>query len=121
MKTIVVEDDPFWAREIEVALSADGHDVFLASTGKEALTLAGKYPDAGMVLDIVLPDFDGIEVLRALSASAPSMRVLAISGGGRLGADFCLRLASKMGAGGRLAKPFSHHDLTQTWDQLLAA
>lgn len=119
-KCIVVDDDPFWAAEIGAALSAASIEVIYASDGRQALTMASLHPDASMVLDIILPEVDGVEVLQQLHRFAPDMPVLAVTAGGRLGADFYLKLAQKFGAKGRLAKPFTAEQLIDHWAALAA-
>lgn len=119
-KCIVVDDDPFWAAEIGSALSEARIEVIYASDGQQALEMAGRHPDATMVLDIILPEVDGVEVLLQLQNLAPHMPVLAVTGGGRLGPDFYLKLAQKFGARGRLAKPFTATQLIYHWSALAA-
>ncbi len=119
-KCIVVDDDPFWAAEIGSALSEARIEVIYASDGNQALEMAGLHPGATMVLDIILPEVDGVEVLLRLQNVAPHMPVLAVTGGGRLGADFYLKLAQKFGAKGRLAKPFTATQLIYHWAALAA-
>lgn len=119
-KCIVVDDDPFWAAEIGTALSGASIEVLYASDGRQALTMAGLHPDASMVLDIILPEMDGLAVLQQLHRVAPDMPVLAVTAGGRLGADFNLKLAQKFGARGRLAKPFTAEQLIDHWTALAA-
>lgn len=117
---IIVEDDPFWSAEIAGALTQVDIDLLHAQDGRQALELASRYPDATMVLDIILPDVDGVEVLQTLARVAPHMRVLAVTAGGRLGAEFYLKLASTFGARGQLAKPFTAQQLVESWTALAA-
>lgn len=119
-KCIVVDDDPFWFAEIFAVLSQADVEVLNAQDGRQALELAGRHPDASMVLDIILPEVDGVEVLQKLPQVAPDMRVLAVTGGGRLGAGFYLKLASTFGAKGQLAKPFTAQQLLDNWTALAA-
>lgn len=119
-RCIVVEDDPFWSAEISAVLAQIDVEILSAQDGREALALAGRYPDASMVLDIILPEIDGIEVLQKLPQVAPNMRVLAITNGGRLGAGFYLKLASTFGARGQFAKPFTAQQLLDDWASLAA-
>jgi len=63
---LVVEDEKPMLRTMEVNLRARGYDVQLASTGSQALALAARrHPDV-VVLDLGLPDMDGIDVIRGL-------------------------------------------------------
>lgn len=119
-KCIVVEDDPFWASEISAALSSADIELFHASDGRQALAMALLHPDATMVLDIILPEVDGVEVLQQLAVIAPDMAVLAVTGGGRLGPAFYLKLANTFGARIQLAKPFTQGQLFANWTALAA-
>ena len=91
-----------------------------ASDGRQALDMARQHPDASMVLDIILPEMDGVEVLQQLGAIAPNMSVLAVTGGGRLGPAFYLKLAETFGAKVQLAKPFTQDQLVENWMALAA-
>jgi two-component system KDP operon response regulator KdpE len=63
---LVVDDEPPILHTMDVNLRARGHEVFLAATGMQALALAARrHPDA-VVLDLGLPDMDGIDVVRGL-------------------------------------------------------
>jgi two-component system KDP operon response regulator KdpE len=63
---LVVDDEPPILHTMDVNLRARGYDVLLAATGTQALTLATrKHPDA-VVLDLGLPDMDGLDVIRGL-------------------------------------------------------
>lgn len=121
MKCIVVEDDPFWMAEICSGLKENGVVVLTASTAQEASRQLKAHPDAGMILDIILPDRDGLEVLREAREANPDVRVVAISGGGRLGADFYLKLATAFGARCVLQKPFTTDQLVRGWRDAIAA
>jgi DNA-binding response OmpR family regulator len=63
---LVVDDEPPILHTMDVNLRARGHEVLLAATGTQALSLAARrHPDA-VVLDLGLPDMDGIDVIRGL-------------------------------------------------------
>lgn len=121
LKCIVVEDDHFWSEEINDALVGANVEVVRVANGREAIEMARRYPDAGMILDIILPDVDGVQVLQQLRHVVPDMPVLAVTGGGRLGAEFYLKLARTFGAQGQLAKPFTPAQLVDSWVALAAA
>src|SRR5262245_35759553 len=63
---LVVEDDPAMAEIISGALGARGHDVSVAATGEEALALVSAIEPDVVLLDLGLPDIDGIEVCQRL-------------------------------------------------------
>lgn len=63
---LVVDDEPALVRALSAALRARGHDVVVAATGAEALTVAATRNPAVVILDLGLPDLDGIDVCRQL-------------------------------------------------------
>jgi two-component system KDP operon response regulator KdpE len=63
---LVVDDDPALARALGVNLRARGYQVHLASTGAAGLALAAAHPVDVVVLDLGLPDLDGVEVVHGL-------------------------------------------------------
>jgi two-component system OmpR family response regulator len=76
LRVLVVDDEPNIAELLRMALRYEGWDVEVAHTGSKAVSAArASSPDA-VVLDMMLPDFDGMEVLRRLRADAPDVPVL---------------------------------------------
>ncbi|GAB3426910.1 response regulator transcription factor KdpE [Flindersiella endophytica] len=63
---LVVEDEPALARALSITLRARGYAVAVAPDGKTALDLASRHQPDVVVLDLGLPDIDGIEVIRGL-------------------------------------------------------
>ena len=63
---LLVDDDPGLARALRINLTARGHEVHLAGDGASALVLAARHRPDVVVLDLGLPDMDGLEVLRGL-------------------------------------------------------
>lgn len=66
MRILVVDDDPGLLRTLGIGLRAFGHEVLLAADGRTALQAAREDNPDLLVLDLGLPDVDGIEVLRRL-------------------------------------------------------
>ncbi len=65
---ILIEDDQRIRRSLETALSARGFDVMTAATGLEGLRAVVEHPPAAVVLDLGLPDIDGLELLKMIRA-----------------------------------------------------
>jgi two-component system KDP operon response regulator KdpE len=63
---LVVDDDPGLVRALSINLRARGYEVHAAATGAGALALAAAHPPQAVVLDLGLPDLDGIEVIQGL-------------------------------------------------------
>jgi two-component system OmpR family response regulator len=70
-RLLVVEDEPNLLEVLAGSLRYAGFDAVTAATGQEALTQARRNRPDAVVLDVMLPDMDGFEVLRRLRASAP--------------------------------------------------
>ncbi len=72
-RILVVDDDSVLQRTLRINLRARGHEVLLAGTGRQALdTFFAEQPEL-VILDLGLPDLDGVEVLRRLR-NAPRYR-----------------------------------------------
>jgi two-component system, OmpR family, response regulator len=76
VRILCVEDETDVADAVRVALIADGHAVDVVDDGSEALDWASAYPYDLVILDLILPGLDGIEVCRRLRASGGGMPIL---------------------------------------------
>jgi len=105
MARILVADDESAVRSfLKAALERAGYQVLAASDGKQAFQQAMAAEVDLVVTDLVMPEQEGIETIRALRREAPEVGIIAISGafGGRF-----LNAAQKLGADAVLAKPVS--------------
>src|SRR4051794_35306425 len=102
---LVVDDDRLVQKSLQLILERQGLKVLLADDGNEALAHLRQNVCAVVLLDILIPDKDGLETLIAVRAHFPGVRVVVMSGGGtREGVDF-LHAARKLGADAALRKP----------------
>ncbi len=76
VRVLVVDDEPTIAELLSMALRLEGWDVTVAHTGAAAVSQAAKASPDVAVLDIMLPDFDGLEVLRRIRTRIPNLPVL---------------------------------------------
>src|SRR5687768_1994436 len=106
-RVLVVDDEPAIRRAVSAALQARGYKVSTASTGREALSSAASESPAVVVLDLGLPDLDGVEVCRRLREwSEVPIIVLTADG-----AEDRKVLALDEGADDYITKPFSMPEL----------
>ncbi len=121
MAHILVVDDDLRMREmIQRLLIAAGHVVDIASDGLEAeRKLAHSGVDL-VITDVVMPDKEGLTLLRELKLLRPALRVIVMSGGGRSGTSALLDVAAKFGADAVLQKPFRARALLNVIDRALA-
>jgi CheY-like chemotaxis protein len=103
---LVIEDDAIMLRNLVQWFQQAGCVVMAAQDGAEGLAQFRKLRPHAVVTDIIMPNREGIETLMAIKKEAPEVKVLAISGGGRLGSVDLLHTAHSLGADAVLAKPF---------------
>ncbi|MGF1551251.1 MAG: response regulator transcription factor [Paracoccaceae bacterium] len=115
-RILVVDDDPEIAGLVKGRLAAAGFAVDVASTGRGALTLAMHARHDAIVLDRMMPDLDGLSVLKALRAARVTRPVLLLSA---LGAVDQRVEGLRAGADDYLAKPFSTEELIARLEVLL--
>lgn len=112
---ILVADNDLCAAEHQaLALRRSGHTVELAGDGREAIALLQRQEFDLVLLEILMPETDGLEVLRWLRGRADGRitPVIAMCGGhGMLPGAVALDLAEALGASGRFHKPFSLDEL----------
>ncbi len=76
VRILVVDDEPNIAELLAMALRLEGWEILVAHTGSQAVSSARQHAPDAVVLDMMLPDFDGLEVLRKLRAHSPDVPVL---------------------------------------------
>jgi DNA-binding NtrC family response regulator len=80
MRLLLIEDDENVAEVLADAFAADGHEIAITHTGEEGLTyLAQNRPDA-IVLDVRLPNLNGVGVLRQIRSVDPALPVIIMTG-----------------------------------------
>lgn len=116
---IIVDDDPT-VRAIAVEFLRDGdHAIVEAADGHEALRILKAAPIDLMVLDMLMPRKDGLETLMEARQLYPEVRILAISSGGSMDANYLLAVARTLGADAVLSKPLTAARFRQVVDDLL--
>jgi len=76
MKLLVVDDDLNIQRLYKEELEEEGYEVVIATTGKEALEIFGKEKFDIVTLDILMPDIDGISLLRKMKEQRPNIPII---------------------------------------------
>ena len=104
---LVVDDEPEIRRLLRNTLSVQGYDVFEAATGSEALDAARRGKPDLVILDLGLPDLDGMEIIRTLRAASQVPIVILSSRGDERGKVAALDL----GADDYVTKPFGVEEL----------
>jgi two-component system response regulator MprA len=79
MRILVVDDEPAVREAVERALRLDGHDVLLACDGEEALATLDERPPDAVVLDVLMPRVDGLELCRRMRLGGDRTPVLMLT------------------------------------------
>lgn len=107
MRILVVEDERKMAELISTGLQREGHAVLTAHTGPDGFELARAYPFDALVLDVMIPGFDGFELARKLRASGNSTPILFLTA---RDAEDDLVTGLDRGGDDYLTKPFSFRE-----------
>lgn len=107
-RVLLVEDEPKLRQSLTEGLGLEEWHVTSAATGGEAQQLLESHSFDAIVLDWMLPDCDGLDIVRRLRALGSRVPVLIISARGGAGVTAIVQQA---GATDYLAKPFSFEDL----------
>jgi two-component system, OmpR family, response regulator len=108
LRVLVVDDEPNISDLVATVLRYEGFEVEVAATGRRALRAAAEFDPALIVLDVMLPDLDGFEVHRRLTAEGRGAPVLFLTA--RDATEDKVRGLS-LGADDYVTKPFSLEEL----------
>ena len=111
LKILVVDDDEQVRRLAAAYLTGAGHEVRQASHGEEALRVLDEWQPDLLLTDIVMPEMEGLQLIRLVRRLQPSVRIIAMSGGAVENAGLYLKTAGRFGADAVLNKPFQFADL----------
>lgn len=118
-RILIIEDDNEVREYLESVLTRAGYDVIAASNGKEGVAMFGEQPADLVVTDIIMPEKDGIETIMDLRRANSSLKVIAISGGGRAEPENYLHSARLLGANRTMKKPFTNQEMLDAIKELL--
>ena len=109
---LIVDDDPAITTLLRMTFELEGHVVMTATSGPEALELAREIHPAAMVVDVMMPQMDGLELIRRLRANDATATIPIVCCSARaLAADVNAGLAA--GADDYVTKPYDPFDLIE--------
>lgn len=118
-RILIVDDEDNIRFTLVKTLQAEGHETFEASDGEFAQDILDKHDVDLVITDILMPNREGLETIKMLRESRPEIRIIAMSGGGRLHNTNFLKAAKQFGADLVLKKPFSMADLRNEVAEIL--
>jgi two-component system, chemotaxis family, chemotaxis protein CheY len=122
MSKILVIDDDVIVRETLVQILEDhGYAVITAEDGKRGVAAFRRDKPALVITDIIMPEQEGIQTITEIRGLDPAAKIIAISGGGRIGNTDFLKIAQNLGAADVIPKPFDPDDLIARVGRCLGA
>jgi DNA-binding response OmpR family regulator len=108
MKILIAEDEAIILSALQFRLKKEGHQVFVASDGKEAMQQITQHMPDVLITDIMMPHNSGIEVLAFAKNKNKNTRVIVLSA---MGQENIVVEAFQLGADDYITKPFSPNEL----------
>lgn len=118
-RILIIDDDQMVLNMLRQVLEGAKHTVVEAANGQVAMKLWREQPVDLIVTDILMPEKDGLEVIRELRRECPTVKVIALSGGSRKVHFDALDVAKRFGALVTLEKPFELKELLAAVDTVL--
>jgi DNA-binding response OmpR family regulator len=116
---LIVDDDEFISSLLSKTLIDEGFAVSMAENGRSGLAMyLANRPDV-LITDIIMPDMDGLELIKTIRKKHPDTPIIAISSADPKDNTFFLDVSKDLGATKILAKPFNPDDLVRVVQELL--
>lgn len=118
-RVLVIDDDKFVRTSIRAVLEGAGYEVSDSSDAETGLGLQRANPFDVVIVDLIMPNKEGLETIRELKRDFASLPIIAISGGGDIVRKNFFQAAELFGAKITLEKPFDGGDLLSALDAAL--
>jgi YesN/AraC family two-component response regulator len=119
VRILIIDDDPQILDMLGQTLEREGYGIVKALNGKEGIKLYRENHVDLIITDIIMPEKDGIETIFELKKDFPDLKIIAISGGGRIEPEEYLFVAQKLGVQRTFAKPVARAELLKAVRELL--
>ncbi len=120
-RILIVDDDEPIRKTLRRMLEPAGYDVVEAADGREGVELYKEDSVDLVLMDLIMPEKEGIQAAAELRHYDPEVKIIAISGGGRIGNIQVLRIAQKFGIEHALPKPIRLGKLLALVNEVLGA
>jgi len=117
---LVIDDDQQVCGVLREAFEVAGYQVRIARDGHEGTAQYRAAPSDLVIIDMLMPGKEGFETIRELRRDFPTIKIIAISGGGEHAHVNLLDLAKQVGANHTLKKPFKMQELVELATSILA-
>jgi len=118
-RILTIDDDVQVLDMLRQTSEHEGYEVVDAPNGKEGIRLYRENPADLIITDIIMPEKEGIKTIMELKQNFPDVKIIAISGGGRISLEGYLSMASKLGARYTFSKPVEREELLAAVRELI--
>lgn len=118
-KILIIDDESHILLMLKKMLEHYGYEIEMAINGVEGISLFKKTKPDLVITDIIMPEKEGLETIREMRRIKKDLKIIAMSGGGKVSADNYLEIAKIFGASRMIAKPFTKHEMVSTVQELL--
>ena len=119
-KILIVDDEDAAIRVLTQLLERAGYAVTSSQSAKDGMFLQREDPADLIIMDIFMPDLNGLEAIQRLKKTYPETPIVAISGGNNMAGRDCLDLAREKGADYAFRKPFKAAEFIDVINTALA-
>ena len=117
---LIIEDDNELREMLKLSLARKRYIIQEAENGKDAINHFKPAVTDLVITDLIMPEEDGLKVIMKLKEIKPSVKIIAISGGGKAAPGSYLNLAKALGADAIYSKPFSVSTMIGKIEELLS-
>lgn len=122
-RVLAIDDDGAVCATVRAILERAGHQVVTAQDGRRGLKILETEPFDLLLIDVFMPEMDGLETIGVLRRSKPKLPIIVMSGAAveRAGTPDYLSFGTKLGAVESLRKPFKPATLVEAVDRCLGS
>ncbi|MDH3329555.1 MAG: response regulator [Desulfobulbaceae bacterium] len=121
MRILIIDDDEQIRLILQQMMEWAGYEVMAAENGRVAMDIQRETPADLVITDLIMPEQEGLETISRLRKEFKGIKIIAISGGGRIGPEAYLPAALEIGADRVFTKPFEFESLLGAVKELLGA
>ena len=118
-RILIIDNEPQARKMMRLALMTSKHQVLEADHGRQGMSLLQSQPFDLVITEMLMPEVDGVEIIRTARILNPDARIIALSRPGRASPYLYLAIAEKVGAHKVLAKPFGETEFLEAVNELL--
>lgn len=119
MRILVIDDDDQMRVLLRQVMEWAGYEVMEAADGRAGMQKHRRQQADLVITDLIMPEQEGLETIGLLRKEFPQTKIIAISGGGRIGPEAYLPAAQELGADRVFSKPFDVRELAGAVKELL--